>query len=95
MSKRVFVIDDRDNVATVVRDEISAGTVVSVGDGKEVEIKDDISYGHKFALHPIEKGEEIIKYGLPIGRASRNISQGEHVHVHNIEAIRARGDLAN
>jgi altronate dehydratase small subunit len=29
-----------------------------------------------------------------IGRASASIDTGRHVHVHNVEGVRGRGDLA-
>ena len=98
MSKRVFVIHEKDNVATVVSEEIKEGKKIELrdkGSMSEIKIQDDIEYGHKFAKDDINKGEKIIKYGLPIGQACRNIAKGEHVHAHNIEAIRARGDKAN
>lgn len=41
--------------------------------------------GHKKALRDIKKGEDIIKYGYPIGRAVSDIKEGEHVHTHNIK----------
>ena len=46
-----------------------------------VEIRDD---GHKYALRAIRAGENVIKYGMPIGHATRDIAPGEHVHVHNV-----------
>lgn len=50
-------------------------------DNVEVNIKD----GHKYALHDIKNGENIIKYGQPIGHAICDIKQGEHIHTHNIK----------
>ena len=47
-----------------------------------VEIRDD---GHKYALRDIAEGENVIKYGMPIGHATRPIAKGEHVHVHNVK----------
>ncbi|MBE6915361.1 MAG: altronate dehydratase [Ruminococcaceae bacterium] len=41
--------------------------------------------GHKYARRDIKTGENIIKYGNPIGRATRNIPQGEWVHTHNMK----------
>ena len=32
------------------------------------------------------------KYGEVIGAATRDIRVGEHVHVHNVEGKRGRGD---
>ena len=44
-----------------------------------------LSTGHKLALCDIEKGEEIIKYGYPIGVATENIKAGDSVHSHNMK----------
>ncbi len=41
--------------------------------------------GHKVALRDIKKGENIIKYGFPIGHATEDIKKGEHVHTHNVK----------
>ena len=47
-----------------------------------VEIRDD---GHKYALRDIAEGENVVKYGMPIGHATKPIAKGEHVHVHNVK----------
>ncbi len=47
-----------------------------------VEVRED---GHKYALRKIAAGEDIIKYGMPIGHATREIAAGEHVHVENMK----------
>ena len=44
----------------------------------------DISDGHKYALRDIAEGENVIKYGQPIGHATADIKEGEHVHTHNL-----------
>ena len=49
-------------------------------DNVEVNLED----GHKYALRDIAKGENIIKYGNPIGHATADIKAGEHVHTHNV-----------
>lgn len=45
----------------------------------------DLSTGHKHALCDIKKGENIIKYGNPIGHATEDIKCGDHVHSHNMK----------
>jgi len=57
-------------------------------DNVEINIAD----GHKYAVRDIEAGENIVKYGQPIGIASKDILPGQHVHVHNLESDRGRGD---
>jgi altronate hydrolase len=48
-------------------------------DNVEVNLED----GHKYAARDIKAGENIIKYGNPIGHATEDIKAGEHVHSHN------------
>ncbi|MBR4341847.1 MAG: altronate dehydratase [Lachnospiraceae bacterium] len=45
----------------------------------------NVETGHKTALRDIAEGEDIIKYGFPIGHATKNISEGEHVHTQNLK----------
>ena len=47
-----------------------------------VEVRED---GHKYALCDIGCGENVIKYGFPIGHATCDIAVGEHVHTHNVK----------
>ena len=48
-----------------------------------VEVRDD---GHKYALTLIKKGENVIKYGFPIGHAKRDIAVGEKVSPENLKS---------
>ena len=50
-------------------------------DNVDVNLED----GHKYALRDIKAGENIIKYGNPIGHATEDIKAGEHVHSHNVK----------
>ena len=49
------------------------------------DLPNGIPRGHKFALCNIAAGENIIKYGMPIGHAICDIAQGEWVHTHNLK----------
>ncbi|MCI5851266.1 MAG: UxaA family hydrolase [Sutterellaceae bacterium] len=86
-----------DTVATVL-EEAGPGDRVEflVGrekNGESVEAKERIPFGFKICAKRMEKGDVVLKYGVPIGRATRAIEPGELVHVHNIEGCRGRGDL--
>ncbi len=96
--KKVFVVYATDNVGTVVLEPIQTGDHVTCnGERRDIEIvaQADIAYGHKIALMDIAAGDTVLKYGLSIGSASRNIKAGDHVHTHNVESNRGRGDLAD
>ncbi len=92
-------VNDKDNVATIFAEQVQGGDVIQVRDKKgettEVKALEAIPYGHKLALQDIAKGQIIVKYGEEIGMASSDIQKGEHVHIHNLESMRARGDLDN
>ena len=95
MRRHALAIKKEDNVATAIRD-ITAGEAAVVGIDDEnlsITVLQDITLGHKLAVRAIWKGEDILKYGTVIGRATQDIQQGEHVHVQNVESTRGRGDL--
>ena len=91
---KAIILNSKDNVAVMLENVKKGEIVYASGDGKciEVEAIDNIDFGHKIALNDIKKGEQIIKYGQTIGLATDNIFRGNHVHIHNIESCRARGD---
>lgn len=55
--------------------------IINKLDNVEVNLEN----GHKYALCDILNGENIIKYGNPIGHATCDIKKGEHVHSHNMK----------
>ncbi|MEE0884636.1 MAG: altronate dehydratase family protein [Faecalimonas sp.] len=55
-------------------------------DGNEYVAKAEVPAGHKIAIAPMKAGENIIKYGFPIGHAKVDIAVGEHVHSHNVKS---------
>ena len=93
---RAMVINPKDNVAVALEDLAPRDVVdVTLGNATtSVAVRQPIPFGHKMALKEICKGQDIIKYGELIGRATTDIAAGEHVHVHNVEGTRGRGDLA-
>lgn len=97
MKTDAILIKIEDNVATALRD-IQAGEEATVGIGdadQRIRIQAAIPYGHKFAVKDITRGEDIIKYGEIIGRATDDIPIGTHAHIQNIESLRGRGDLGS
>jgi len=72
-------IDPRDDVAVALA-PLAKGEPVAEG----VTAAADIPAGHKVALRALAAGEEVRKYGWPIGHATAAIAPGEHVHSHNL-----------
>lgn len=87
---REFIrINPHDKVAVALK-PLEQGRTVDV-DGIEVKLLEDIPQGHKFALCDIKAGEQVIKYGNPIGIAKEDIKKGSWIHTHNMKT--GLGDL--
>ena len=71
-----------DNVVVALH-PIAKGTLVKV-DGLAVTALEDIPQGHKMAVKPIKNGENVIKYGFPIGHATADAEPGTWMHTHNV-----------
>ena len=71
-------INPKDNVAVALTDLSKGCNYLGV------TLLQDVAKGHKFALENVSKGQNVIKYGAPIGCATQNIAAGEHVHTHNV-----------
>lgn len=91
---RALVLNRQDSVATLI-DNGAAGEECELRGHAQgrIHLFVDVPYGHKVAIKPIAKGDPVIKHGEKIGRATAAIGIGEHVHVHNVESLRGRGDL--
>lgn len=91
---RALVLHAKDNVATLIDPGSKGQTVTFSGERRgALSLVADIPYGHKFMIEAAQIGDEIVKYGQVIGRATKCINVGDHAHIHNVEALRGRGDL--
>jgi len=86
----VLLVNENDNVVTCLK-PLRAGDLLELESGS-LTVKEDVPSFHKMALFAISQGDLCYKYGQIIGRATRDIQPGEHVHVHNLESTRGRGD---
>ncbi|MEO5590747.1 MAG: UxaA family hydrolase [Gemmatimonadaceae bacterium] len=96
---RALIIHADDNVANLIGSGVRglpvACTVEGHPEAESIELVTDVPQNHKFARCDIVAGAPILKYGLSIGKATKPIRRGEHVHTQNVESNRGRGDLQN
>lgn len=86
VSKTIMVMHKDDNVAVCLR-ELKAGEMIFFDHASsqvQLETRDPIPLGHKVALKDIQMGKPIVKYGEIIGKATKEIAKGQHVHTHNV-----------
>lgn len=77
-----------DNVICVLRDH-KAGEIPVWAGPQAPRLSVPVPLGHKVALQEIETGAIVRKYGSPIGRATKPIAAGDHVHLHNLRGLSA------
>ncbi len=83
MTAKQIKIHPLDNVM-VALETMDQGEQLHI-DGQQITLLQAVERGHKIALHPIAEGEDVIKYGYPIGHATTAIKAGEHVHSQNLK----------
>ena len=88
--KTLLHLSEKDNVFTCTA-AVKKGDVLE-DTGAMIKALTDIPVYHKMANTFIKAGEKVYKYGEAIGIATFDIQPGEHVHVHNLEGTRGRGD---
>ena len=60
------------------------GEIITI-DGKTVVLNQDTPAGHKVLIKDVRQGEDIIKYGYPIGHALQDMKAGDWVNENNLK----------
>jgi altronate dehydratase small subunit len=81
---RLLFLSPKDNVCTAIA-RIESGTTLHIS-GQTVLVRQTIPLGFKLAACNVSLNDKIVKYGVPIGSATRDIAIGEIVHLHNMKS---------
>ena len=83
METKYLKINPDDNVIVAITD-LKAGEIITV-DNITIHLNEDVPAGHKVALKDFTEGENIIKYGYPIGHTLTALKQGDWINEKNIK----------
>lgn len=86
-----IIIDSVDNVGVAIENINKGEDIVYLSEDQQtirLKATDHIPIYHKFATRDIAVNAPIVKYAQHIGLAAADISQGQHVHVHNVKSTR-------
>ncbi|MCM3159882.1 altronate dehydratase family protein [Metabacillus litoralis] len=84
MSTAPFLqVNKKDNVLVLLKD-YKKGEELTFQEHTFI-VQEDVPLGHKVAFLEINEGEDVLKYGFPIGRAKHTIRPGQWVHTHNVQ----------
>lgn len=83
MSEKVLNIHPDDNVLVALRDLLKGESIFY--NTEEFVLREEIPGKHKFAMRNFDPGDEIIMYGVLVGKAIRPILRGDLIHTGNIK----------
>ncbi len=82
-TSKYLKINVADNVAVAI-EPLKAGEKVQL-DGAEFTLRSEVPAGHKFLLKDLKAGENVVKYGYPIGHLRQDGKAGEWVDDRHIQ----------
>lgn len=83
MEQTFIKINPADSVVVCLQPK-SKGDVIVI-DGKQITLNQDTPAGHKVLIEDKAEGEDIIKYGYPIGHARQALKAGDWVNENNLK----------
>ena len=83
MEQKFLKINPADSVVVCLQ-AMKKGEIINV-DGKDISVLQDTPAGHKVLIMDKTEGEDIIKYGYPIGHARKSLKAGEWVNENNLK----------
>ena len=81
--KTYLKINPADSVVVCLQEK-KQGDIIEV-DGKQITVLQDTPAGHKVLIEDKKQGEDIIKYGYPIGHALEDLKAGQWVNENNLK----------
>ena len=83
MSNKILKIHPVDNVLVALAD-LKAGEKVVYG-GHSLVLANDVPAKHKFVVNELKADDEIVMYGLLVGKATQPIVKGGVIGTHNVK----------
>lgn len=84
MEQATFLkINPADSVVVCLQPK-KKGDIIEI-DGKQITVNQDTPAGHKVLIKDVKEGEDIIKYGYPIGHARQDLKTGDWVNENNLK----------
>ena len=84
MKQTTFIkINPADSVVVCLQPQ-KKGDVICI-DGRSIVVNQDTPAGHKILIADVRQGDNIIKYGYPIGHAGQDLKAGDWVNENNLK----------
>ena len=83
MASNILKIHQSDNIIVALQN-LSKNSILTI-DNQSITLQTDVVAKHKFAAKDLNIGDEIIMYGMLMGKATRTILRGEVITTHNVK----------
>ncbi|HEY6976211.1 MAG TPA: altronate dehydratase family protein [Chitinophagaceae bacterium] len=83
MKQRVLKVHPNDNVIVALTN-LAKNEIINFN-GEAFQLQDNIAAKHKFAAKDFEPGDEIIMYGVLVGKAQEHIAKGGWISTRNVK----------
>ena len=80
---QILKVHPSDNIVVALQD-LKKGQELEVNE-ETIVLKSDIPLKHKFSQKRFQTGDEIIMYGVLVGKAMKDIEKGDIIATHNIK----------
>ncbi len=84
MKQATFLKINPADTVVVCLEAKKQGEIIEI-DGKQIKVLQDTPAGHKVLINDVKQGEDIIKYGYPIGHAREDLNAGQWVNENNLK----------
>ena len=84
LDRRVLLLHPQDN-CLIACTPLATGTRLRLDRG-EITLSQDVALGHKIARQTLRSGDKVLRLGAVIGSVTREVSPGEHLHLHNLKS---------
>jgi altronate hydrolase len=91
MKQNILKVHPADNVIVALTD-LKKNDTVSY-DGDTIVLQDDVQAKHKFTSVPLKAGEEIIMYGVLVGKAQEDLKKGSLITTANVKHAASGFDI--
>ncbi|HMJ48623.1 MAG TPA: UxaA family hydrolase, partial [Ferruginibacter sp.] len=83
MKSKILKIHERDNVIVALQD-LEKGSELNIN-GRSLFLEDKIPAKHKFFTSELQTGDEIIMYGVLVGKAQQHLLPGNRMTTGNVK----------
>lgn len=90
MLRRCLIVKPDDSVAVMLEDGYKGDVIEISNFNGTITLLEDVEFAHKVSIVDLEKGQDVVKYGVVIGYMEEETPMGKWIHIHNMGCDRGK-----